>query len=480
MSWKLVSVLNQITFWLSWALITLNVSQTEGIFVRPLLFYVRFGTTRYPVGAILIVPLVAALTTLILWWPRRSEPRHRWRIGHPGMTIAVVTLGSWALVRSLPVHSLSVLIPTIVAVVIFWCAYGHIVQTRQADWFLVTLGILALIHGGVAVAQFVRQGSIGLTFLGELRLDPQIRGSSVIEVRGQRWLRAYGLLPHPNVLGGMMGMVLFIGLGALLGEKDERRAGVRWRLWRLGPAESVGIAAVVGVAAVAGIAAVVGMGAVAGLFLSFSRSAWLGTGVGLLYFALTTRLWLRISWRAEWRRYLLTAGAILIVISGTGLGSLAMARLGQASSLLERNSVSERVRDIGQALMLIRHLPLTGVGTGYYLDALWAWAGATEQYFPAFQHVHNVPLLVGAEMGLPGMGLWLCLVTLPVINLAWAARREPLQPARAALGAAFLFVLTVSMLDSWPHLLHFRSAALLGALCGVWAQTTMEASTDET
>jgi O-antigen ligase len=443
---------SRVTFAASWILVTLIMSQTEGLFVRPLLFQVKVAGNRYPVGAILLIPVVAATTTAAAALRNRGQLSASRRLGHPGMTIAVFSLGMLALVRSWPIHGFAVLIPSVVAVLLFWGVYAYTLLAWAPAWLAATLGGLAVLHGTVAMIQFVGQRSIGLTYLGELALNPQVRGTSVIEVAGQRWLRAYGLLPHPNVLGGVLGIALLVCLGTLL-QPGPQTTSFRRRLW------------------------VAAISAGGGLLVSFSRSAWLGTGLGLLYLAATTRLWQRLArflQRANWRtrrlRTLGTATAVLLVITGATVGRFMGARMGGAGSGLEQNSISERTRDIAQAWMLIRHLPLTGVGTGYYVDALWAWADATGQTFPAFQDVHNVPLMMGAEMGIAGIGLWLWMVSLPIVAVAWAARKAPAHPFRAALGAAFVLIWVAGMLDIYPHFLHFRSAALLGALCGVWAQ----------
>jgi hypothetical protein len=449
---------SRISFAISWVLVTLNISQTQGLFVEPLLFQLTVACYRYPVGAILLIPALAAATSVAAVGLGRGDVSAGQRFGRPGMTIAVFALGMLALIRSWPIHRFSVLIPSVVAVLLFWSVYTYTLHAWSPAWLAATLGGLAVIHGTVSVMQFVVQGSVGLSFLGELGLDPQVRGTSVIEVAGQRWLRAYGLLPHPNVLGGVLGIAMLVCMGLLLqpGPQSQNPGFRRW-LW----------------------AAVIT--ACGGLLVSFSRSAWLGTGLGLLYLTATTRLWRRIvllrthlDWRAWPVRAGAAAAAILLLITGATFGRLVYARLGGAGSLLEQNSISERTRDATQAWMLIRHLPLTGVGTGYYVDALWAWAHATGQTFPAFQDVHNVPLMLGAEMGVTGIGLWLWIISLPVVHVAWAARKEPACPYRAALGAAFVLLWVAGMLDIYPHFLHFRSAALLGALCGVWAQRPAE------
>jgi hypothetical protein len=189
-----------------------------------------------------------------------------------------------------------------------------------------------------------------------------------------------------------------------------------------------------------------------------------------MYIVGTAKLWRFATLRERKARALLLACGIVVVVTGAAFSGLLVARLGQSSSALEQSSVNERVRDMGQAWMLIRHLPLRGVGTGYYVDALWAWAQATGQSFPGFQSVHNVPLLLSAEMGGLGGLLWFWLVGVVPLSMAWYARGRTVSPARARWGAALLFLFVVGMLDAYPNFLYFRSGALLGMVCGFCAR----------
>lgn len=432
-------LISRIGFSLSWLLVGLQISLQRGIFVFLPLFTLTLGTKTQPVGAILIVPLITGLTALAGW---RLMPAPRpWRWGNPTVTVPVIALGLLALARSWPAHRIGVLVTSALCIILFWSSYIYTLQNWPAAWTATVFAILAVLHGTIALLQFAQQNAVGLRFLGEITpLDPRIHGVSVVEVAGQRWLRAYGLLPHPNSLGGLMGLSLLICLGALLQNPHHRR----W-FW-----------------------AAIAMASV-GLFLSFSRSAWLGTMLGLLYLAGVTRLWQRIPWREKRVRWALVGTLLVLALIGAAFGRFLSTRLWHLDSLLETNSIQERLRDIGQAWMLIRHQPLTGVGTGYYVDALWAWANATGRQFPAFQKVHNVPLLLAAEMGIVAPALWFWLVLTPPFALARQARKLPANPMRAAWSAALLLWCTVGLLDFYPYILSFRSAAILGALCGIWA-----------
>ncbi|MFH2062897.1 MAG: hypothetical protein ABIJ46_01960, partial [bacterium] len=118
----------------------------------------------------------------------------------------------------------------------------------------------ALSVGGVmqfvlALSQFSLQRVVANKWLGVAEHLPEISGSSVVETLGGRWLRAYGTLPHPNMLGAYLAIAALASLFLLVSTNDRR--------WRL----------------LAGLGAAVN---ILGMGLTFSRSALIGFLVGLV------------------------------------------------------------------------------------------------------------------------------------------------------------------------------------------------------
>jgi O-antigen ligase len=85
---------------------------------------------------------------------------------------------------------------------------------------------------------------------------------------------------------------------------------------------------------------------------------------------------------------------------------LVFSRLFALDTPTEAQSISDRQRDAALAVTVIRGAPLTGVGLGEYLVA-------AQRLDADAARVHNVPLLVTAELGLPGLLLWLWLMAAP-------------------------------------------------------------------
>jgi hypothetical protein len=128
------------------------------------------------------------------------------------------------------------------AFLLYWILIHHDLQIeRLSRYFIVGL----CLHALVGLIQFMARRPLGLP--GELALEVDQFGAARIAAGGVRWLRAYGLTFHPNVLGG------FLMAGLILSLPMTRRLST-YLAWIL-----IGL----------------------GLLLSFSRSAWLATGVVL-------------------------------------------------------------------------------------------------------------------------------------------------------------------------------------------------------
>jgi len=414
----------------------------RGTFSLVPLWRFRLSGEDFQVGVLALLPVVSGAT----WIAARLLGRSRsWRWGPLHVALPVLGFAALALTRAWPVHIRHHAVVTGIAVALFAGVYLYALQELPGRWVAGLLALLLLLQGGTAILQFARQDSVGLSWMGEGTLDPNGQGVSVIEAGGRRWLRAYGLTAHPNVLGGYLSMGVLVCLGALAAWPARRRP------WIYGA---------------------IGIGAV-GLFLSFSRSAWLGTGAALLTMALLVRPWQRVDWRSPRnRRVLLLGGGALVallLILAVLFGDLLTARLFRLGDPLESTSIQERLVDIRQAWDLFLDVPLKGAGSGYYIDAL--WAGVGEERPPGFRKVHNAYLLAAAELGVGGVILWLWMLLGPPLALFVARRPAVSAWQRSGWAAAFVSAAVVCVFDSYLYIPStWWPALFLGLLCGAWAR----------
>ncbi len=301
--------------------------------------------------------------------------------------------------------------------------YFYLVNERPS-LFPIVVAIIA-IQSAVAIGQFVGQRDLGLAVLGEMPLDPEVRGISVVMRGPVRWLRAYGLTNHPNSLAATLVPLLWM-------------LPLLWR--RLSP-----LSLFIGRAAfVLGFAA---------LLATLSRWALacfaLGAAVHLL-------AWFRAGLaRRSWAvpRGSAAAGLALVVllIGFVALyGDAVTGRVVALDTPVESRSLWERERDTDVSRKVIAANPLRGVGIGNYV-------AAARAYDPWAETVHNMPLLLSAELGLGGFLVWLWLLVAPV------ARRGAFS-IYAAQTALWLSFWLLGILYNGPHPLYELRSTLLTAL----------------
>jgi len=198
---------------------------------------------------------------------------------HPGwswVSWPILGLGLLGLVSawgaSAPSLALYTAVRWIVAwLVLVWFAHGPLPTATLTKFLLLVLAA----HVFIGLGQVIFQQPLGVP--AELALSPDLSGASVILTDGLRWLRAYGLTYHPNVLGGFMVVGILLGL-PLIGSRSGRI--IWWLLWL-------------------------------GLFISFSRSAWIAAAVMVPVLFL---LGFKQGWLAGKTPALALAGAAIILI----------------------------------------------------------------------------------------------------------------------------------------------------------------------
>lgn len=249
----------------------------------------------------------------------------------------------------------------------------YIVKTKQKTSSIIFfLSIGVLYSSIIAIAQFVLQKSIGgpLWFLGERtfsNLMPGIAQFNVCKPFSSTCtlvLRAYGTLPHPNVLGGYIAVMLPLVIHQLRHRKIFYLATL-----------------------LAGITALV---------MTFSRSAWIAClfGTGIVLYArppVGSAIWKQSK---AYFSAIFASMVIIIFIAGT--------------TGFHDESVVVREALNNSAISMFTESPLVGKGLGNFLVALPANLPSRQIYF--LQPVHNIYLLVLAETGVVGLALFIWMI----------------------------------------------------------------------
>jgi O-antigen ligase len=160
---------------------------------------------------------------------------------------------------------------------------------------------------------------------------------------------------------------------------------------------------------------------VTSLAVTLTRSAWVGVfaGVGTLFLLKDRRL-----------------VGLLPIIVAVGVAIAPASVTSRMASMFDRNDPTSRDRlamlEAGRAM--VRDHPLTGVGPDMvrqvYPRYRVQWAVQ-----PSNPHLHNVPVQIAAERGLPALAVWIWFVA-SVTRSLWARVRRSRVPAIAAAALA--------------------------------------------
>jgi O-antigen ligase/8-oxo-dGTP pyrophosphatase MutT (NUDIX family) len=245
----------------------------------------------------------------------------------------------------------------------------------------------AAVQSAIALAQAFFQRVYPDTWLGIAAHYPEFSGTSVVEAAGERFLRAYGSLPHPNILGGMI-------VVAILCSRP---------LWRRFSVYSASVYFLLSL----------------GLFLSFSRLAWLALAVGLVTQALYAR---------RDKIFVKNAAVVVatMVVMAVLFAPLVLARA-TSTGRLETKSIATRLATFKDAWQLIRNQPFTGVGAGNFTAAVLEQVDPARNGY-ALEPVHSVFADVFSEIGFFGFLLFVWIIYLLAIS-AWRSGKLGLAVA---------------------------------------------------
>jgi len=290
------------------------------------------------------------------------------------------------------------------------------------------------LQAALAFYQFITQSTFASKLLGLSLHDPSVPGVSVVEAYNSqgllvRWLRSYGGLDHPNILGG----VLAIGIIILVGLLVERH---KWKI----VAKHLRLFVIVNYSLIFFFSVA--------LLFTFSHAAYLAAGFGVALVLLLSdscHLRTKMDPKSLDCGFILGFSMLFIVVWSMLFSSIDV-RLFNASRL-EQMSNQERISGYVQGLQSIASRPLSGWGVGNYYLSLYVREPYFQSYF--YQPVHNVFLLVAAEVGIPGAMLFIIFLGI----LLWHKMKNS---RNNGLSVALIFALLImAMVDHWLWSLHF-------------------------
>lgn len=250
----------------------------------------------------------------------------------------------------------------------------------------------AVLQAGLGLWQFLSQSTFSSKWLGMAFHDPVVSGTVVVETAVRRWLRAYGALPHPNMLAGFLAAAMFF---------------VFWLYQKINYSfKKLFLPVIFSILSL-------------GLFSTFSKSVILSFSVVLI---LSWVVFFIFKQSRESKIDLLKFTLIFLIVAvifSAIFWEPVETRIINAERL-EIKSTTERLSYFGEAWKLIKTHPFLGAGLGNYTLAVHNDINPNLQSWD-YQPVHNVYLLGLAELGVIGLILWLVLIffvikKLPITN----------------------------------------------------------------
>ena len=286
-------------------------------------------------------------------------------------------------------------------------AFIAVKSLNNAKWL--KLAFFAIIANGLfqsllGIAQFIHNGSLGLRTIGESIVGPNIDGVAKIIINGEKHIRAYGTLPHPNILAGFLLFSLFIIISEFIQRKfllTSSRPSLLQTSGESLPADEAGSSVrrenvphetflgVIPGWALSAILLITGLG----FSLTFSRSAFLGFFVGLII-CFAEVAYMRPLHRIFKDKFKLLASSIILLIFIIIL-LLANTSFFSNQSLQERNLYQNVSYET-----ILKH-SLAGVGIGQFVISEYQKHPNLESW--QYQPVHNIFLLVFSELGIVGL-----------------------------------------------------------------------------
>ncbi len=278
-----------------------------------------------------------------------------------------------------------------------WALIGVIFFLQRSQklkffFYQVLIG-LGIVESLIAVGQFFKRASLGFYFLGESHLETNVVGLPRIIIGGEKWLRAFGTLPHPNVLGGFL-LLTLVATGFLY--FYDQRPKKNFYFWLI-------------------------FTQLVGLALTFSRSAWLGLGVILVFEAFKNGTFFqKLNKTNNFSKIFKT----VILSAMLFFGLLLAIRQSSIESVFLGRDESSRLRFELAKAALKRFSSAPILGRGWMTGTIELPAFSNYSFYLwEYQPVHNIFLLVLADLGL--IGLLVFLIFLWQVGQKWQKIKGP-------------------------------------------------------
>ncbi len=304
-------------------------------------------------------------------------------------------------------------------------------------YLLISFFCGVFIQALLGIWQFFAQYAFANKYLGIAEHKPYDLGVSVVEAMGnigyyERWLRSYAGFDHPNIFGGVLAVTILLLIYFVL-----KKAPTIYGKYTL---DSLIYIAVYRIFLFTAIVA---------LIFSFSRAAWISLVLGII-FTVIISLWRRDIVRQDSLAKIILIVLVTVFILFFNYGNIINVRF-NGQSRVEARSTYERTLGIKESWKIIKQNFFFGTGINCYtLAEQEITVKKHSGYY--FQPVHNVYLLVLAELGIFGLVALLLLLFYPFFTMRQLLKRKNFFIYAYSW---WLSLLLLMFFDHWLWSLHF-------------------------
>jgi len=436
--------------YLLWIILFVLPWQTRYL-IKPVYFedsFIEYASTSVYLTDLLIIAL------LIIWLPLLIRKK-KFNFGPKFLFWSLAVFITWIWISIIWASNINadcwLSIWTATKFTLFSFFYLYLINNvKNLKELILPIGWGVIFQSTLALCQYFSNSSLGMKWIGESVLDPEVSGIPVVIIESIRRLRAHGSLPHANILGGFLAIALIILSAGFYSLKKY------WRHYFVLAACILG-----------------GWG----LLLSFSRSAWLIYLLAVLLLGIW--MWLRRPKRFKAAIFYNLLMALAIAILAISQYKAVIPRF-DFNQPLEQISVTSRLQQWDDFKRIYPKYPILGIGIGQYIPYLqelnkenqgWhyrnnlrGWVYNPDNKVSTYEPIHNIFLLILAELGIIGLIIFMLIIISALCLVINVVRYKPLLGGTIFLAWSAILLLGLTDHYVWTlqqgRLLWFVALAL--------------------
>lgn len=275
---------------------------------------------------------------------------------------------------------------TFFSIIIYNVKIGHL---KRNFIYIAVVGSGA-IQSVIAVSQFIANHSIGLKFLGESELSPNLPGVAKIFIENQKHIRSYGTFPHPNILAAFLViqivLLIYFYFRPRVLEFHKNIEGYVSREIQFSKRQMF-------------LGLILFFITLLAFAFTFSRSAYIS-----FFLASTAFIYLNMKIFKPYLKYVLTGVLFSVIILSSGI----LISRSLQKTFLSVQSLEERNTYFNVSCEIISSHPFIGIGIGQFVYNEHLINSYLEGWI--YQPVHNIYLLIASELGLVGLALFILII----------------------------------------------------------------------